>query len=250
MTDKNPIKIWYTDHAGQYRRLMPRSGKYTARRLTNKMVPRQLRLTLPAGAPVEEFTQITATDRDKVFFRGYAKFVETDYMADKKEVTVEGMEGLLNYRVTPKFALDKYHIPTIGEVFSDKLREGAPPGILAIANSWIMPGQSYILTAGGTVKNPIVRLPGMGTDSDIGTAKLFFLSQTDVKQLEQVYDTANMTVGDSKYIFYRDPYNLDVLIGWDNQTVSWRDWGGLFAENHVGKDTSCRGPGSRSISVS
>lgn len=234
------VRVWYIDHAGVRRRLDPSKATRTAKRLTTRMVPREVKLTLPANSQIRELDTVIVEKQGNVLFRGYVKFLEIDYSRNETTVSCYGMEDLLNYRVTPIFYLDQYHTPTMGEVFADTLIDGEIPGLLACANSYIMPGQSQILQTGGTVYNPIVKLPGMGTSSDIGTADLYYLAETSVKKLEELHEASMIAAGDTKYIFYRDANDLTVVIGYNNRTTSWNmgGGGGIFAANH--KDTTCR----------
>jgi hypothetical protein len=212
----------------------------TRQRQTNKLKPRELKLTVSRSSPIKTFDEIIAEKQGKILFRGYAKFPEID-TKKRKIWTCFGMEDLLLYRKSQIFYFDRFEKPTFGQLFADSLMAGAFPGLIAIANSYIMPGQDYVME--GTEN--VVILPGMGTASDIGTSNLFYLDEGKIAQLNEIPDLTDFLARASAAPniganFYRDAFKLYINIGRDEECQSWYALGGIFADNYIGKDTTCR----------
>jgi hypothetical protein len=232
--------IYVRDDNGVLRRVDCYTATLTRQRQTNKLKPRELQLTMSRSSAIKTFDQIVVEKQGRVLFRGYAKFPSIDNK-HIKSWTCLGMEDLLLNRRTPVFYFDRFEKPTFGQLFSDSLAQDMFPGLIAIANTYIMPGQDYVMQ--GTENVAI--LHGMGTASDIGTSNLFRLDNGKISQLNNIPDLTEFlaraaAVPNTGSYFYRDANKLYINIGRDEECQSWYALGGIFADDYVGKDTSCR----------
>jgi hypothetical protein len=239
MTD--PVcDIYYWDDNGVLRHLDCYTAQLTRQRQTNKLLPRELQLTMSRSSPLKTFDQVLVEKQGRVLFRGYAKFPAIGGKRIKTW-TCAGMEDLLLNRRTPTFYFDRFEKPTFGQLFADTLSQDQFPGLIAMANTYIMPGQDYVMQ--GTENVAI--LPNMGTDSDLGTSNLYRIKDGKIDQLNEIVDlteflaraAANPSVGTT---FHRDANKLYINITKGNDCMFWYNLGGVFADAYKGKDTTCR----------
>lgn len=225
------IKIYSQDVNGTYHRLDPDQASYVAYDQEDKLRPRQLELVLDRGAPVRELDKIFVEKMGGVAFRGYCKFSAVKSKT-KKTISCPGMEDLLLYRFAPHFFYDLYATRSFDVLLSDELYDGRLPGLLGMANSWMMPGMSMIPTGTGNIQ----RIFGMAPESI--DRDIFCLEMDGCQQLQESTTQAGLDTTATACEYFHDINDLYISIGEDLSSRRWYMNDGLFIKNF--NDTGIR----------
>jgi len=191
-------------------------------RITDSFRSRSADLTLPRQVPARQFAEATFWMANKPYTRCYVEQYDIDSTRVKK-LTLQGIEKQLEYRYTP----DLFYPDgtTFAKLFADSLTLNDPPGLLALANSWIPPGWPFSFH---DTTNNVVRLSGCGTSSRFATRDLFFIGYQYVRGLSPVHDVDELDYIDLTY--FRNASDLYIRIDHD-YSRGWYDHGYLLCED-------------------
>ena len=217
------MEYYCTNPMGTRFRFRPKTAQITCPLQTDSLEPRTLDLETARNVPIQQFAVIVAEENSIPVFRGYVR-TYTITPEKNRSFDVVGMEALLNQRYAPTYFYPKASM-TIGEMFSDVLTNQAQPGLLAMANSALLPGVFYEVV--DTSKN-IVKLPGWGSTSRAAFKNIFAIDYRYVELVEEAENYDTLELIDNTY--YRDSSDLWIRID-NHYHRRWYDFGGLLIED-------------------
>jgi hypothetical protein len=186
--------------------------------------------------PTPQMAEVLAKEGNNVRFRGYID--KYSIVNGIKTVNCKGIENLLAYRISPVFNYCYTTAPSLRVLLEDHVigTQTDGVGLLFLANSYWPPGWPHTMY---DVTNNIIRWDDMGTDSCIGTSRIFQLSKDGIILLTEYNELDDVVANAGSY--YRNANTLLVRPPVDAKNASYYKYpfnGGLVCENAL--DTKIR----------
>lgn len=225
------MKIWCINPSGAsfWVNFNPENTSLRLPKQVDRLEPRALDIAVPSGVPVQQWAQVLVYDESILRFRGFVKTYsgKRNY---ERTFSCEGMEALLNTRPAPDYF---YPANTaFSDLFSDTCTDLAVPGLLACANSALLPGWDY--TVYDAARN-IVKIANGGKSHRLANRAIYSVDYRYLRKMDEAAQLTDMDWVDN--CMFRDASDLYVRL--DNHIHrGWADLGGLWIDGAF--DTKCR----------
>lgn len=218
------MKIWCINPSGAsfWVNFNPENTSLRLPKQVDRLEPRTLDIAVPSGVPIQQWAQVLVYEESILRFRGFVKTYsgKRNY---ERTFSCEGMEALLNTRPAPDYF---YPIGTkFSELFGDTCTDLSIPGLLAGANSALLPGWKYTVY---DAAHNIIKIANGGRSFRLATKSLYSVDYRYLRKLDEAVILSDLDWVDNA--FYRDASDLYVRL--DNfYHRGWADVGGLWIEN-------------------